>query len=709
MFEVAGRADFWNIGYPLLGAIVYLIAPISIAFIAYGLYRRVRFWRIGAEFDELGSHSDRIREFLRTGAFGFGGHGKFHPRRERYASVMHFAIFWGFAVLFVATTFAAIEFNFEEYLGLTFPTAYFRLQTSFIWDVFGGVLALIGIGMAYWRRYYMKPERLNTFADDSLMLGYLLVLVVTGFALEGLRIGATELNVDSEMYAPDQAIWSPVGWIFANAFQLSGLSSDAMVSIHKAMWWIHAVIFAVGLAYAAISFSKLSHIVVSSLNMYLRPMRPRGALKPMGDFESLESFGASDLKDLTWQQLLSYDACTNCGRCQDNCPAWASGKPLSPRKVIQDMRGYMERRAPEIIGAETAKEPTPNSSISMVSDAVGEDVLWSCTTCAACVEVCPVSISHIDSIVDMRRYLMLEQASAPDTALSALQSMEQRGHPWTGTTLTRDSWLEGVDGIPTIAENPNPDVLFWVGCTGALVERGVSVTQSMASVLKKANVNFAVLASQETCTGDPARRMGNEYLFQILAGQNIETINGHGIKTILTTCPHCFNTMRNEYGQVADAFDSEWDVEVLHYTEFVDRLISEGKLTMPVSQLKGPASSNESNSVTYHDSCYLGRHNDIYDQPRSIANAVPGVELREMSQCRSRGFCCGAGGGRMWMEESGTRVNHSRTDHFLETDSDTVAVSCPFCLQMFEEGISAKGQQETKRAKDLIELVDEAT
>ena len=231
----------------------------------------------------------------------------------------------------------------------------------------------------------------------------------------------------------------------------------------------------------------------------------------------------------------------------------------------------------------------------------------------------------------------------------------------------------------------------------------------MASVLKKANVNFAVLASQETCTGDPARRMGNEYLFQILAGQNIETINGHGIKAILTTCPHCFNTMRNEYGQVADAVDSHWDVEVLHYTEYVERLISEGRLTMAESQLNGQGSSADPDKVTYHDSCYLGRHNNIDDQPRSIADAVPGVELREMSQCRSRGFCCGAGGGRMWMEESGTKVNHIRTDHFLETDSDTVAVSCPFCLQMFEEGISAKGQQDTKRAKDLIELVDEAT
>ncbi|MXX93438.1 MAG: (Fe-S)-binding protein [Chloroflexi bacterium] len=706
MLELAGRTDFWNIGYPLLGAIVYLIAPISLAFIAYALYRRVQFWRVGSEYDELGSHATRIREFLRSGAFGFGGHGKFHPRRERYATVMHFAIFWGFAVLFVATTFAAIEFNFEEYLGVPFPTAYFRLQTSFIWDVFGGVLAAIGIGMAYWRRYVIKPERLNSFADDSLILGYLVLLLVTGFALEGLRIGATELNPNSDLYAPSDALWSPVGWLVGKLLIVAGISTEAMLALHKALWWIHAAIFAVGLAYAAISFSKLSHIIVSSLNIYLRPMRPRGALKPMGDFETLESFGATDIKDLTWQQLLSYDACTNCGRCQDNCPAWASGKPLSPRKVIQDMRGYMEQRAPELIGAAVAGETAPAPSTSMVNDAVGEEVLWSCTTCAACVEACPVGISHIDSIVDMRRYLMLEQASAPDTALTALQSMEQRGHPWSGTTLTRESWLEGMESVPTIDENPNAEILFWVGCTGALVERGVSVTQAMASVLKKADVNFAVLGTQETCTGDPARRMGNEYLFQILAGQNIETINGYSIKTVLTTCPHCFNTMRNEYSQVAEGFETDWDVEVLHYTEYVDRLISEGRLSMTEIDT---ASQNGVNEITYHDSCYLGRHNNIYEQPRTIANAVPGVEVREMSQCRSRGFCCGAGGGRMWMEEAGERVNHIRTEHFLETDTDTVAVSCPFCLQMFEEGISAKGQQDSKRARDLIEIVDEAT
>ena len=703
MPEAAGRVDFWNIGYPLLGAIVYLIAPISIAFIAYGLYRRAKFWRTGGQYDELGSHAQRIRAFFRVGAFGAGGHGKFEPTSERFSSLMHFAIFWGFVVLLIATTLAAIEFNVEEYLEVTFPTAHYRVQTGFVWDIFGGLLAAVGLGMALWRRYVLRPDRLKTFADDATVLSYLGILLITGFALEGLRIGATELNPMSELHNPEIAIWSPIGWLFAKGFSGVGVSPDGMTTIHKGLWWLHAGIFAAGFAYAAIGFSKLTHIIVSPLNIYMRTLRPRGALKPMGDFESLETFGANDLPNLTWQQLLSYDACTNCGICQDNCPAWAAGKPLSPRKVIQDLRGYMEQRAPEVIGARSLGSAPPSPAVSMTSEAVGEDELWACTTCAACVEACPVSINHIDSIVDMRRYLMLEQASAPESALTALQSMEQRGHPWSGTTLTRTSWFDGLEGVPSIAENPNPDVLFWVGCTGALVDRGVDVTRSMASVLKKAGVNFAVLGGEETCTGDPARRMGNEYLYTILASQNIDTLQRHKIKTVLTTCPHCFNTMRNEYSQVAESNGQDpWDVEVLHYTEYVEQLMDQGRLKLTDIDPTGQ-------NVTYHDSCYLGRHNDIYDAPRNIAEAVPGVKLQEMERCKSRGFCCGAGGGRMWMEESGTRVNHIRTDHFLETEADTVAVSCPFCLQMFEEGISAKGEQETKKARDLIEILDEAT
>ena len=357
---------------------------------------------------------------------------------------------------------------------------------------------------------------------------------------------------------------------------------------------------------------------------------------------------------------------------------------------MQDMKAYMEERAPVLLATPEGETPPPPER-SMVGETITEDVLWACTSCAACVEACPVFINHIDTIVDMRRYLVLEESRLPETAQEALLNLEQRGHPWRGTTLTRTSWMEGQD-VPTIEENPDADVLLWVGCTGALVERNVQVTRAAASILRKAGVNYAVLGNSETCTGDPARRMGNEYLFQILAEQNIETLKAINPKTILTTCPHCFNTMKNEYPQFGGVFN------VQHYSEFMAGLIEDGKLRA--------LATVTAEKTTYHDSCYLGRHNGIYDAPRRIAAAIPGLKVVEMARCKDRGFCCGAGGGRMWMEEDGTRINHMRTDQFLETDAESVSLSCPFCLQMMEEGISARGVGDTKTAKDLLEIMD---
>jgi Fe-S oxidoreductase/nitrate reductase gamma subunit len=763
-----GRPDFWNIGYPLLGALVYFSAPIALAAITWGLYRRVRIWRTGGPYTELGPHWTRLREFLKFAAFDLFAHRKF-VRHEIYPGLMHFAIFWGFLILLIATTLSAIEFNFEKYAGWTLPTVAWRVQTGFVWDIFGGVLASIGIGMAAWRRYVIRPGRLNTFLDDGFILFLLALLLFTGFLLEGLRIGATELNLASDLHKPSQAVWSPAGWLFAKTLSGMGMAPDTMQSVHEGMWWSHAAIFTAGFVYVAVGFDKLAHILVSPINAYFRALRPRGALRPMGELEKLTTFGAKDLPGLGWNQLLAFDACTNCGRCQDQCPAWSSGKPLSPRKLIQDMKAYMLERGPELARAgqrtsaavhagpvEAARPPAtaPPPRRSMVSDAAGEEVLWSCLTCAACVEACPVSINHIDAIVDMRRYLTLEEGRIPQTAQSAMQNLEQRGHPWRGTLLTRTSWMRGLD-VPTLAQKPDAGFLLWVGCSGALVERNVRATRAMASVLKKAGVDFAVLGEEETCTGDPARRLGNEYLWQVQARQNIEAFRRYGVKKIVATCPHCFNTIKNEYPQlglnVAGARRAAPGgpgaerpepverprapaIEVVHYTQLVADLIAEGRLKpaavskplplavasvspLPAGEGEGETSnpngthgnSTALSTVTYHDSCYLGRHNGLYDAPRRIAAAIPGLELREMRRCKDRGFCCGAGGGRMWMEESGKRVNHLRTDQFLETGGGTVAVSCPFCLQMFEEGISSKGVADSKQAKDLIEILDEVT
>jgi Fe-S oxidoreductase/nitrate reductase gamma subunit len=697
MSEFAGRTDFWNIGYPFAGALVYLVAPIALASIAYALRRRWHLWHTAGADTNLGPTGDRWKAFLALVAVGLLAHKQFVRKRDLYPGIMHFAIFWGFSILLIATTIAALEFNAEKYLNWVWPTAHARIPLGFAWDVLGGGLATVGLLMAVWRRYVIKPGRLNTALDDGVVMSFLFALLISGFLIEGFRIAATELNPSSTFYDPSVAGWSPIGWVVAKTLIGIGIGigTSALETLHATTWWLHAGVFVSAIVYASARFSRLTHMIVSPMNWYFRSLRPSGTLKSMGDFETLETFGAKDVIDLSWTQMLSFDACTNCGRCQDACPAWASGKPLSPRKLIQGMRGYMEERAPVILGT-PAGETLPEPATSMVHDAIGDDVLWSCLTCAACLDACPVEINPIESIVDMRRYLTLEEASTPDTAQSAMQSIEQRGHPWRGTTLTRTSWMDGLD-IPTLAEQPESEVLFWVGCSGALVQRGVDTTRSMASVLKKAGINFAVLGDEETCTGDPARRMGNEYLIQIQAETNIATFKQYDVKKIITTCPHCFNTMKNEYPQLGGNY------EVIHYTAFVGELLKEGKLK-PTE-----AGIGKIGTVTYHDSCYLGRHNGEYDSPREIMSAIPGLDFVEMDLNQEKAFCCGAGGGRMWMEEEGERVNHMRTDQFLETGADTLAVSCPFCIQMFDEGITAKGVEDGKQAVDLITILNQAT
>ena len=686
-----GREEFWNIGYPLMGALVYIVMVVAAVSIAYGLYHRYRFWRLGQPMPDLGPWVPRIKRFIALASVDILLHRRF-LKKDLYPGLMHFFIFWGAVVLLIATTVGALEHNLHEYLHVTIFTTSYKLQFSLIWDIFGGLFATIGVLMALYRRYVIKPPRLNTLFEDPIILALILTLVVTGFIVEGLRVGATELNPASDVYSVSDARWSPIGFVFAKLFSGIGMSIGAMEGTHKALWWTHSALVAMAFAYGALAFNKLTHMIVSPVNAFFRSDRPKGALRPMADLETLETFGARDIKDFTWKQLLDFDACTNCGRCQDQCPAWASGKPLSPRKIIQDLKGYMELRAPTLVNAKEGEKP-PEPEIPMFQH-VSEEALWSCTTCRACMEVCPVFIEHIDSIVDMRRYLVMEEANMPETVTTALLSLESHGHPFRGTQVTRTDWTEGL-GIKTMAEDSNVDVLFWVGCSAALEGRSQKMAQAMSTVLKLAGVNFAILGMEESCTGDPARRMGNEYLFQTMATQNIEILNGYDVKKIVTVCPHCMNTLKNEYPQFGGNY------EVVHYTEFVNELIKEGRIK--------PNKTVEM-TMAYHDSCYLGRHNGIYDDPREIAESIPGLKVVEMAKCREQGFCCGAGGGRMWMDEPGKRVSTIRTEHFLETGADTVGVSCPFCVQQLEEGVRSKGVEDTKKVRDLLEiLVESAT
>ena len=690
--ELNGRVDFWNIGYPL-GALVYLTGMIALVAVAWALYQRSKIWRLGTPNPDIGPWGPRLLAALKTVMIDSVAHRRF-VRRERYPGAMHFLIFWGILILFVATTLDAIEFNAEKYLGWHVPTLEVKVERELIWDL-GGLMLIAGVAMAAYRRYVIKPPRLNTMLENGVLLALLFAMAFSGFVLQSLRMAATELEPTSALFNPEWARWSFVSWVIAQGIRGAGLTVYAMEVTHFTLWWAHAALMSATFVYAAWRFGPLMHIFVSPANLVMRSSvtRPKGALRAMGNLETLQTFGASDITQLSIKQLLDYDSCTNCGRCEDQCPAWRSGKPLSPRKLIQDAKAYMVERAPALLNTPKGEQAPPPAR-SLLHEVITPEVLWACTTCGACEQACPVFVEHIDSIVEMRRALTMEEAAVPETAMAAMNSIEQRGHPWRGTQATRTDWMEGTDAV-TMAEDPEHEVLLWVGCTSALNGRNQATVRAMASVLKVAGVRYRVLGSEETCTGDPARRMGNEYLFQTQAEQNIETLNGYGIKKILTLCPHCFNTMKNEYPQLGGNF------EVQHYTDFVAALIRDGRIK-PVGSVF--------TTIAYHDSCYLGRHNDIYDAPREIAKAIPGVTLVEMADgaSRERSFCCGAGGGLMWMEEEGTRVNHLRTDQFLKTGADAVAVSCPFCLQMMEEGIDAKGVSDDKSAKDVLEILAES-
>jgi Fe-S oxidoreductase len=489
---------------------------------------------------------------------------------------------------------------------------------------------------------------------------------VSGFAVEGLRIAATN---DS------WGRWSPGGWLTALGFM--GLSPAEQRLWHRVLWWGHAV-----LAFAFIAlvpYTLIRHILAAAANIALRRPQPSGVLQPVA-LEEAERFGISTIQGFPRKDLLDLLACTECGRCQEACPAWATGKPLTPKGLILDLRDQLLGRG-------------DGNGKPMVGGIVSEDVIWSCTTCGACHQECPVFIEPIPKIVNMRRFLVMEEARFPETMQAALRGMESRGHPYQGAVPSRTAWATGL-GIPLLAEKGTAEYLYWVGCAAAFDERTQKVARALARVLTAAGVDFAILGEEERCTGDPARRIGHEFLFQMQAQANIETLNGYGVKKIVTACPHCFNTLQNEYGQFGGNY------QVMHHTLLIRDLLRQGRLK--------PKTPMEL-SVAYHDSCYLGRHNGIFAPPRAILQALPGVQPRELERHREKGFCCGAGGGMMWFEERlGTRVNLERTEEALRVKPDIVGTACPFCLTMFEDGLRAKDATEQLKAMDLAELVAQA-
>ena len=598
-------------------------------------------------------------------------------RLKDRAPLGHALMVWGF---FISIVFYFFFIILTEGLGLAgLEETQFYFYATWVMDFFA-VFIFIGAFWAIIRRYVIKPDRLKGEQTAEAMV--ILVSVLTHPVTHVFEI-ATKITLGHPPAGLGHTLLPPVSAWLSNLFT-AGPGTEGW---YLGFLWAHW--FTVVFVLAIIPYTRYLHMIASIFNGILRN-QPRGVLKPI-DLEKAESFGVATIDQLTWKQNLDLYSCVVCGNCQELCPAYESGKKLNPKKVIQDLKKHLLKVGPELVAAKAKGEPAPaNPKVPLAENVILLDEIWACTTCGACDEVCPVWVDHIDKIVDLRRNLVMEQASIPETAEGALRSIEDRGHPWRGTTLSRTDWAEGLD-IKVLADDQDVDILFWVGCTEALEERSTKVAQAVAKLLKAAGVNFGILGTEESCCGEPARRLGNEYLFQMQAEKNIELLKSYGVKRIVTACPHGYNTIKNEYPQFGGNF------QVIHHTELISQLLKEGKLKVK----KGL-----SELVTYHDACYLGRYNNIYQPPRQIIKSIPGIRLAEMERNRRRGFCCGGGGGHMWLEEQeGNRINEMRTEQAMETKAQTVITACPLCLQMFEDGIKAKAAEEQLKVMDIAELL----
>jgi Fe-S oxidoreductase len=642
------------------------VAVLGFGAFAYRAWKLYRYLRLGWNEDRTEQLGKRLKDELVIYLL----QRKLLKRPYFVRGLAHAFIFWGFIVI----TFGTADLLLSGLVGLRMPGAE---SGFFVWavDVFAA-LVLAAIILAVARRLFVKPPRMHIALDGYIILGLIATLMVSLLVFENAGLAAGYLAIHQA--TPPLAQLVPLAW------------GGAAGTVFAAAWWVH-VVTVLGFA-AYLPQSKHLHIVTTLPNVFFRSQRPRGALRFVDKIEEQETFGAATLRDLSWKQHLDGYTCTECGRCSDNCPALATGKPLDPQKIVLDLRDLLLKEGDLLLADKAATGTAPAHQL-----ASKPEELWACTTCAACVEQCPVTIEHIDKIVDMRRYLTMQEAAAPPEAQRAMTNIERAGNPWGEAASTRGDWAQGL-GVPTLAEMPDAEYLYFVGCAASFDRRNQRVAQALAKILQAAGTSFAILATEETCNGDPARRMGNEYLWQLQAQQNIDTFGRYTVRKIIASCPHCFNTIANEYPQLGGTY------EVVHALQLVQDLIADKRITLGA----GPVES-----VAYHDPCYLGRHNGIYEDPRAVLDAIDGVRRMEIEpHHRERGFCCGAGGGRMWMEEKvGQRVNHRRVEQILAAGDAKgerpakVASGCPFCLIMLDEGVGAKGIQDELKPVDVLELV----
>jgi len=656
--SVPFRDTFWNVpGWAQIA--LYIGGVIAIAIFTYGMWQRVLLWRRGLPENRWDRIPERIGRVL-THALG-----QVRTLSQAYPGVMHAIMFWGFLALFMGTVLATLDWDITLPLfGYKLLKGPFYLFYETVLDMFG-LFFVIGLGMAVWRRFVQRPARVDATARFAWVLTLLFVINVTGFIMEACRLAVVE---------PWWAPWSPVGWVLGRGFVALGLGPDALRSLHVATWVFHAVL-ALGFI-AIVPYSYFVHLLTTPLNIFFSKLGPRGALAPIANIEQAESLGISKLEEFSWKRRLDFDACVECGRCQAACPAYMSGTTLSPKQIIVKLKQHMHGELPGPIHGELIKA----------------DELWACTTCMACVQECPAFIDIVDTIVDLRRYLALSEGALPSTAPQSLQNIQRAGNPWGLPAADRLAWAQGLD-VPLMEPEREVEYLYWVGCSASYDRRNQAIARSVVKILKAAGVSFGVM-QEERCHAEVGRRLGEEYLYQTVAQENIEAVKQYKFRKVITHCPHCFNTIKNEFPQFGGSY------EVLHHSQVIEQLIADGRIK-PRKLLDA--------TLAFHDSCYIGRYNGITEAPRNVARAVPGLRVIELPRNRERGLCCGGGGGHMWMEvKAEKRVNLIRVEEALEAKVDLVGTGCPFCLAMIDLGRKVKGAEDTLGVRDVSELVAES-
>ncbi len=655
----ATREIYWNIGH---GVVIpmYILAAAAFGVIAWGFWQRLPIWRQGKALDRFDHYDERVKRMLAE----VFSQAKIY--RVTSGGVFHSIFFWSFLTLFAGTMLVMFQADFfTPLLKINLLSGEFYKAFSLVLDL-AGILALIMLAGLFIRRFVVQPEGLEIVKDDYIVLQLLFAILMTGFLTEGVRMAATELQQN-----PALARFSPGGLLAGQLF--AGMTPGTQLVTHKIFWWLHFVLV-LGF-FCAIPYTKLRHILTTSVNAFLAPLEPKGSLATINlEDESVEQFGAATIGDLSWKDIFDADACTSCKRCQDRCPAAVTDKPLSPMKIVKQIGELAEG----------------NPAGSLV-ETVSQDALWSCTTCRACQDICPANIEHVNKIIEMRRNLTLMEGAFPgDEVRTAVNNIEVNGNPFGLAYAARGDWADGLQ-ISVMEQDSNVDILYFVGCYASFDKRNQAIAKNFISICNAAGVKVGILGKEEKCCGEPVRKMGNEYLYQMTAAENIELIKAYDVKKIVTTCPHCFNTLARDYK------DLGLDVPVEHYSTYINTLLNTDRLTLTPEPFK----------YTYHDSCYLGRYMDIIEQPRAILSNAGG-SITEMDKSGYDSFCCSAGGGRIMAEEKlGSKISEVRIKMATDTGAPLLVSNCPFCLTMFEDGIKTGGAEGVLQVRDLAEIVAE--